>query len=93
MTADRTFLVPNSLILGAIGVTVTATAGLIAFPGNPLIWQVGSWTLAGALLALTGLVLVSGYSLATRRVARTWQRTTSFAAGLAILVVLVIGWF
>lgn len=92
MTADRTFLVPNSLILGAIGVTVTAMAGLIAFPGNLLIWQIGSWTLAVALLALLGLVLISGYSLATNRIARTWQRMTSFAAGFVILTVVAIGW-
>ncbi|WP_342316691.1 hypothetical protein [Lysobacter sp. FW306-1B-D06B] len=93
MTADRTFLLPNSLILGAIGVTVIATAGLVAFSGNLLVWQVASWTLAAALLALLGLVLACGYSLATNRIARTWQRMSCFAAGLAILMVLVIGWF
>ncbi|HEY0502587.1 MAG TPA: hypothetical protein VGD42_03740 [Lysobacter sp.] len=93
MAPHRTLPVPGSLILGAIGVMVIASAVLMAFPGNLLVWQVGSWTLAAALLALVALVAVCGHALATRREARTWQRMTSFAAGLVVLAALVIGSF
>jgi hypothetical protein len=91
MTANRTFAVPNSLILGAVGLSAVATAVLIAFPGNLLVWQVTSWTLALALLALLALVFASAYSLATNRAARTWPRIISFALGLSCLAVIAIG--
>jgi len=91
MTADRPWSVPNWLILGTIGVIVIAMAVLVVFPGSLLVWQIGAWSLVVALLALLGLVLLSGYSLATRRTARTWPRMASFAAGLLILVIVAIG--
>lgn len=90
MTA-RTFLVPNAFLLGAMGVAFVATGVLIAFPGNLLVWQVSAWTLVAALLALLGLVVASGYALATSRVARTWQRIATFTTGLATLAVVAIG--
>ncbi|GAB3358158.1 hypothetical protein [Lysobacter tyrosinilyticus] len=91
MTVDRKFAVPNSLILAAIGLALAATGLLIAFPGNLFIWNVGSWTLAFALLALLGLVLSSGHSLVTNPRVRTWQRIASFALGLVCLAVIAIG--
>lgn len=92
MTVGRPFLVPSSMILGAIGVIVIAMAVLMAFPGNLLVWQASAWSLVIALLALLGLVLASGYSLATRPTARTWPRMAAFAAGLFILAVIAFGW-
>lgn len=78
MTANRTFVVKSSLIFGALALAAVATVALLAFPGNLLVWQIGSWTLAFALLALLGLVLASAYSLVTNRAARTWQRIVYF---------------
>jgi hypothetical protein len=91
MTANRTFVIPNSLIPGAIGVSAVALAVLVAFPGNLRVWQVASWVLIFALLALLAFMLVSAYSLATDPAARTWQRIASFSLGLACLVVIAIG--
>lgn len=91
MTAGRPFLIPSSMILGAIGVVLVAMAVLVAFPGNLLVWQISAWSLVVALVALLGLVLVSGYSLATRPTARTWPRMAAFAAGLVILAIIAIG--
>ena len=91
MTAIRTFAVPSSLILAAIGIAVGACAVLFAFSRNLLVWQIGSWTLVVALFALLVLVLASAYSLATNRTARTWQRIGSFLLGLACLGAVAIG--
>lgn len=90
MTA-RTFMVPNAYLLGAMGVAFVATGVLIAFPGNLLVWHISTWTLVAALLALLGLVVASGYALATSRVARTWQRIATFTAGFAVLAAVGIG--
>ena len=91
MAAIRQFVGLNSLILGAIGVSAVATAALVALPGNLVAWQIGSWTLVFALLALLVLVLVSGYSLATNRASRGWRRIVCFLLGLSCLAVIVIG--
>ena len=91
MAAIRKFVGLNSLILGAIAVSATATAVLVALPGNLIAWQIGSWTLALALLSLLALVLVSGYSLATNRASRSWRRIVSFLLGLSCLAVVAIG--
>jgi len=91
MTANRTFVVKSSLIFGAIGISAVSTMVLLAFPGNLLVWQIASWFLAFALLALLVLVLTSGYSLATNRAARTWQRIASFSVGFACLAVIAAG--
>jgi len=91
MTANRTFVVKSSLIFGALALAAVATVALLAFPGNLLAWQIGSWTLAFALLALLGLVLASAYSLVTNRAARTWQRIVSFSLGFACLAVIAAG--
>lgn len=81
----------SSLIYGAIGLLAIATAILVAFPSNLLVWQIGSWTLVFASLVLLGLVVVLAYSLATNRAARTWQRVLPFALGFACLAVLAVG--
>ena len=91
MTAIRKFVGLNSLILGAIGVSAIATAALIVLPGNLVAWQIGSWTLAFALLALLVLVLASAYSLATNRASRSWRRIVCFLLGLSCLAVIAIG--
>ena len=91
MAAKRTLMIKSSLIYVAIGLSVIATAILVAFPGKLIAWQIGSWTLVFALLALLILVLVSAYSLATDRAARTWQRILSFSLGLACLAALAVG--
>lgn len=93
MTTNRTFAVPNLLILGAIGVSAAATAVLVAFPDDLSVWRIGAWTLAFALLALLGLVLASAYSLVTNRAARTWPRIVSFGIGLACLAGIAAGSF
>ena len=91
MTAIRKFVGLNSLMLGAIGVSAIATAALIAFPGNLVAWQIGSWTLVFALLALLLLVLTSTWSLATNPASRSWQRIVCFLLGLSCLAVIAIG--
>ncbi len=91
MTTKRKFATPSALILVAIGVAAIASGVLLSFPGNLRVWQIGSWTLAVALLALPALVLASAYSLATNRAARTWQRIGSFLLGLACLVAVAVG--
>lgn len=91
MMIKRIHAVSSSLILGAIGVAIAATAALSTFPGNLLVWQAVSWTLVVALLALLVLVPASAWSLATDRSARTWQRIASFSLGLFCLVVVAIG--
>ena len=88
---DRKIVVPASLILAALGLSLAATGLLLAFPRHLFVWQVGSWTLALALLALLGLVLASAYSLATNRAARTWPRIVSFSLGFACLASIAIG--
>ena len=93
MAAARTFVVPAWLIPVAVGVAVLATAVLIAFPGNVLVWQAATWTLVGALLAVALLVLVSAWSLASNRAAKTWPRIASLLLGLACLVVLAVGYY
>jgi len=90
MQANRKFAVPNSLILGAIGISAIAAAGLLAFPSNLLVWQLEAWTLAIALLALLALVPISAYSLVVDRTTRTWQRIVSVSLGLTILVAVAI---
>ncbi len=85
MSASRNFVVPNSLILGAIGLAAVATIVLINFPGL-LVWQSASWTLAGSLLVLLGLVLAAAYSLITSRSARTWPRILTFVLGALCLL-------
>jgi len=91
MTAIRQLLGLNSLILCAIGISAIATAALLAFPGNLVAWQIGSWTLVLALLALLVLVLASAYSLATNRAARSWRRIVCFLLGFSCLAVIAIG--
>jgi hypothetical protein len=91
MAAIRKFVGLNSLILGSIGVSATATVVLVALPGNLVAWQIGSWALALALLSLLALVLVSGYSLATNRASRSWRRIVCFLLGLSCLAVIAIG--
>lgn len=81
----------NPLILGAIGVSAIATAVLVALPGSLLAWQVGSWTLAIALLALLVLVLASGYALATSRTARRRRDVACFMLGFACLAAIAVG--
>ena len=90
MTTRRTSVLPP-LILGAFGVSVLATAVLVAFPGDLRVWQAGAWTLALGLLALSALVAVSGYLLATRRNERTGRHIASFALGLVSLAIIAIG--
>ena len=91
MTAIRKFVGLNSLILSAIGLSAIATTALIALPGNLVAWQIGSWTLAFALLTLLALVLASAYSLATNRASRSWRRIFCFLLGLSCLAVIAIG--
>ena len=91
MTGQRTSLVPTSLLAGAIGVAVVAAGVLLGFPAEPRVWQVASWTLALALLALVGLVPASGWALARYPEGRTWPRILSFALGLALLVFIGLG--
>ena len=91
MTALRKFVSLNSLILGAIGVSAIAIAALVALPGNLVAWQIGSWTLVFALLALLALVLASAYSLATNRASRGWRQMLCFLLGLSCLSAIAIG--
>lgn len=91
MTAIQKLVSLNSLILGAICVSVIATAALVAAPGNLVAWQIGSWTLALALFALLALVLVSGYSLVTNRTSRSWTRIVCFLLGFSCLAIIAIG--
>ena len=91
MAAVRKLVGLNSLILGAIGASAIATAALIAWPGNLVAWQVGSWTLAFALLSLLVLVLASAYSLATDRASRNWRRIVCFLLGFSCLAAIAIG--
>ena len=90
MTRQRTFVVPNSLLSGAIGVAAVAAGVLLGFPADP-VWQVASWALSLALLALVGLVPAAGWALARHPEARTWPRILSFALGLACLAFIGFG--
>ena len=90
MTTVRRFTSTSSLILIAIGVSAIAVAVLLAFPGDPL-WQIATWTLVVALVALLVLVPASAYVLSTNKDARTWQRVASFLIGLACLVAVAVG--
>lgn len=91
MAALRKFTSTSSLILITIGISVAAVAALVAFPADPRTWQIASWTLVAALVALVALVLASAYILATNRSARTWQRVTSSLVGLACLLAVAAG--
>lgn len=91
MTAFRKAFTLDALMLGAVGVSTVATAILVAFPGNRVAWQVGSWTLAVALATLSVLVLASGYSLAVDRTARNWRRAACFLLGLSCLALVALG--
>ena len=91
MTTARRFTSTSSLTLVAIGVSAIAVAVLIAFPADLLTWQIASWTLVAALVALLVLVPVSAYVLSTNKAARTWQRVASFLIGLACVAVVVVG--
>ena len=90
MTSRRTAWI-SPLILAAVGLSAGATGLLVAYPRNPHVWQAGAWTLAAALAALLVLVPVSGYVLATRRIARTRWQIAAFATGLACLAMVAIG--
>ena len=92
MSASRNFVVPNPLILSAIGLAAIATAVLLTFP-DLLVWQVASWTLAGSILALLVLVLAAAYSLFANRSARTWPRILTLALGALCLLGIGIGSF
>lgn len=91
MTTARRFTSTSSLILVAIGVSAIAIAVLVGFPGDLFVWQIASWTLVAALVALLVLVPASAYVLSTNKAARTWQRVASFLIGLACLAAVVIG--
>ena len=90
MTTVRRFTSTSSLILVAIGFSAIASAVLIAFPRDPL-WQIATWTLVAALVALLVLVPASAYVLSTNKAARTWPRVASFLIGLACLVAVAVG--
>ena len=79
------------LLLVAAAISAIAMGVLFTFPADPLVWQLATWTLVAALIALLVLVLLAGYVLATDRAARTWQRIASFLVGLACLTPVVAG--
>lgn len=91
MTTVRKFTSTSSLILVSIGVAAIAIAFLVSFPGDLLTWQIATWTLVAALVALLALVPASAYVMATNGAARTWQRVASFLIGLACLGVVAVG--
>lgn len=90
MTALCKRITSSLLAWVAIGIGAIAVAVLLSFPADPVVWQLATWTLVAALVALLVLVPASGYALAKDRAARTWPRIVSFAVGLGCLVAVAI---